>query len=128
MRLEQHLAKKPALLAVRIAQRLVALTLGILINTINGRRHAALAALVACDCRQITSSLQPRFSRHVLREAPFRPSAPRARVRCDHCPDHVGLQEASCLRLLTQQTRHVLLAGSVPDDEVAAAKVEIPLM
>ena len=33
MRLEQHLAKTPAGLAVRIAQRILALTIGILLNT-----------------------------------------------------------------------------------------------
>src|SRR5439155_210868 len=37
MRLEHHLAKTPAGLAARIAQRLLALTLGILLNTLNGR-------------------------------------------------------------------------------------------
>jgi len=44
MRLEQHLAKTPAGLAVRIAQRILALTLGILLNTLNGRPARALAA------------------------------------------------------------------------------------
>jgi hypothetical protein len=44
MRLEQHLARTPAGLAVRIAQRLLALTLGMLLNTINGRPARALAA------------------------------------------------------------------------------------
>jgi Transposase DDE domain len=44
MRLEQHLAKTPAGLAVRIAQRLLALTLGILLNTLTGRPPRALAA------------------------------------------------------------------------------------
>jgi IS5 family transposase len=44
MRLEQHLAKTPAGLAVRIAQRILALTLGMLLNTINGRPARALAA------------------------------------------------------------------------------------
>jgi hypothetical protein len=44
MRLEQHLAKTPAGLAVRIAQRLLALTLAILLNTIHGRPARALAA------------------------------------------------------------------------------------
>ncbi len=48
MRLEQHLAKTPAGLALRIAQRLLALTLGMLLNTLSGRpaRH-----LVAYDGR-----------------------------------------------------------------------------
>ena len=44
MRLEQHLAKTPAGLAVRIAQRILALTVGILLNTLNGRPARALAA------------------------------------------------------------------------------------
>jgi DDE family transposase len=44
MRLEQHLAKTPAGLALRIAQRLLALTLGILLNTLSGRPARALAA------------------------------------------------------------------------------------
>ena len=44
MRLEQHLAKTPAGLAARIAQRLLALTLGILLNTLTGRPARALAA------------------------------------------------------------------------------------
>jgi hypothetical protein len=44
MRLERHLAKTPAGLAVRIAQRLLALTLGILLNSLAGRPARALAA------------------------------------------------------------------------------------
>lgn len=44
MRLERHLAKTPCGLAQRIAQRLLALTLGILLNTLNGRPARALAA------------------------------------------------------------------------------------
>ena len=44
MRLEQHLAKTPAGLAVRIAQRILALTLGIILNTLHGRPARALAA------------------------------------------------------------------------------------
>ena len=44
MRLERHLAKTPRGLAQRIAQRLLALTLGILLNTLNGRPPRALAA------------------------------------------------------------------------------------
>ncbi len=44
MRLEQHRAKTPAGLAVRIAQRILALTIGILLNTLNGRPARALAA------------------------------------------------------------------------------------
>jgi len=43
MRLEHHLAKTPAGLAVRIAQRILALTLGILLNTLTGRPARALA-------------------------------------------------------------------------------------
>jgi hypothetical protein len=44
MRLERHLAKTPRGLAQQIAQRLLALTIGILLNTINGRPARALAA------------------------------------------------------------------------------------
>jgi hypothetical protein len=44
MRLEQHLAKTPAGLVARIAPRILALTLGILLNTLNGRPARALAA------------------------------------------------------------------------------------
>jgi len=44
MRLEHHLAKTPRGLAQRIAQRLLALTLGILLNTLSGRPARALAA------------------------------------------------------------------------------------
>ncbi|MBA3413133.1 MAG: IS982 family transposase [Actinobacteria bacterium] len=44
MRLEQHLAKTPAGLAARIAQRILALTIGMLLNTLNGRPARALAA------------------------------------------------------------------------------------
>jgi hypothetical protein len=44
MRLEQHLARTPAGLAVRIAQRILALTIGMLLNTFSGRPARALAA------------------------------------------------------------------------------------
>jgi DDE family transposase len=44
MRLERHLAKTPAGLATRIAQRILALTLAILLNTLAGRPARALAA------------------------------------------------------------------------------------
>jgi hypothetical protein len=44
MRLERHLARTRAGLAVRIAQRILALTLGMLLNTISGRPARALAA------------------------------------------------------------------------------------
>ena len=44
MRLEDHLAKTLAGLVQRIAQRLLALTLGIYINTLAGRPPRALAA------------------------------------------------------------------------------------
>jgi hypothetical protein len=44
MRLERHLARTPAGLALRIAQRILALTLGMLLNTISGRPARALAA------------------------------------------------------------------------------------
>jgi hypothetical protein len=44
MRLEQHLAKTPAGLVQRIAQRLLALTLGMLLNTLTGRPPRSLVA------------------------------------------------------------------------------------
>jgi IS5 family transposase len=44
MRLERHLARTPAGLAVRIAQRILALTIGILLNTLASRPARALAA------------------------------------------------------------------------------------
>jgi hypothetical protein len=44
MRLEQHLAKTPAGLAQRIAQRLLALTVGMLLNALTGRQPRALVA------------------------------------------------------------------------------------
>src|SRR5438477_8985117 len=44
MRLERHLAKTPAGLAVRIAQRILALTIGVLLTTLTGRPARALAA------------------------------------------------------------------------------------
>lgn len=44
MRLEQHLAKTPAGLAQRIVQRLLALTLGMLLNALTGRPPRALVA------------------------------------------------------------------------------------
>jgi hypothetical protein len=44
MRLEHHLARTPAGLALRIAQRILALTLGILLNRLAGRPARALAA------------------------------------------------------------------------------------
>jgi hypothetical protein len=44
MRLERHLARTPAGLALRIAQRILALTLGMLLNTLSGRPGRALAA------------------------------------------------------------------------------------
>lgn len=44
MRLEQHLAKTPAGLAQRIAQRLLALTIGMLLNALTGRKPRALVA------------------------------------------------------------------------------------
>jgi hypothetical protein len=44
MRLDHHLAKTPAGLAQRIAQRLLALTLGMFINILTGRPPRALAA------------------------------------------------------------------------------------
>ena len=44
MKLEHHLARTPAGLALRIAQRILALTIGMLLNTISGRPARALAA------------------------------------------------------------------------------------
>ena len=44
MRLEQHLARTPAGLAQRIAQRLLALTIGMLLNALTGRKPRALVA------------------------------------------------------------------------------------
>jgi Transposase DDE domain len=44
MRLGRHLAKTPAGLATRIAQRLLALTLAMLLNTLAGRPARAIAA------------------------------------------------------------------------------------
>jgi hypothetical protein len=44
MRLERHLARTAAGLAVRIAQRILALTIAMLLNTLNGRPARALAA------------------------------------------------------------------------------------
>jgi hypothetical protein len=44
MRLERHLARTPAGLALRITQRILALTLGILLNRLSGRPARALAA------------------------------------------------------------------------------------
>ena len=44
MRLEHHLARTPAGLALRIAQRILALTLGILLSRLSGRPARALAA------------------------------------------------------------------------------------
>jgi len=44
MPLEQNLAKTPAGLAVRIGQRILALTRGIMLNTLAGRPARALAA------------------------------------------------------------------------------------
>jgi hypothetical protein len=44
MRLERHLARTPVGLAVRIAQRMLALTIGMLLNTLTGRPARALAA------------------------------------------------------------------------------------
>jgi len=44
MRHERHLAKTPAGLAARIAQRILALTIGVLLNTLAGRPARALAS------------------------------------------------------------------------------------
>ena len=44
MRLERHLARTPTGLVLRIAQRILALTIGMLLNTLSGRPARALAA------------------------------------------------------------------------------------
>jgi hypothetical protein len=44
MQLERHLARTPAGLALRIAQRILALTIGMLLNTLSSRPARALAA------------------------------------------------------------------------------------
>jgi hypothetical protein len=44
MPLERHLARTPAGLVLRSAQRILALTLGMLLNTISGRQPRVLAA------------------------------------------------------------------------------------
>jgi Transposase DDE domain len=59
MRLERHLAKTPAGLAVRIAHRLRALTLGILLNTLQGRRHAPSPPTTAAKPHQTSSRDDP---------------------------------------------------------------------
>jgi hypothetical protein len=43
MRLDRHRARTPAGLALRIAQRILALTIGMLLNTLSGRPARALA-------------------------------------------------------------------------------------
>jgi hypothetical protein len=57
MRLARHLAKTPRGLAQRIAQRLLALTLAILLNTVSGRPARALAAYDAADAHEASSDL-----------------------------------------------------------------------
>jgi hypothetical protein len=44
MQLGRHLARTPAWLAVRIAQRILALTIGMPLNTLTGRPARALVA------------------------------------------------------------------------------------
>jgi hypothetical protein len=44
MSFERHLARTPAGLALRIAQRILALTIGMLLNTLSGRPARALVA------------------------------------------------------------------------------------
>jgi hypothetical protein len=51
--LEMHLAKTADGLAQRIAQRLLALTVGVYVNTLIGRSPRALAA-PACPMRVLT--------------------------------------------------------------------------
>ncbi len=54
MPLEQHLAKTPAGLAVRIAQRILALTLGILLNTPPDAPHAPSPPTTADKPHQVS--------------------------------------------------------------------------
>src|SRR2546426_320983 len=54
MRLEQHLAKTPAGLAVRIAQRILALTIGMLLNPLVGP-HAPSPPTTAAESHQASS-------------------------------------------------------------------------
>jgi len=51
MRLEQHLAKTPAGLVQRIAQRLLALKVGMLLNALAGRPLRSLVASVGVPDR-----------------------------------------------------------------------------
>ena len=44
LRMEHHLARTPAGLALRIAQRILALTIGMLLNSLSGRPARALAS------------------------------------------------------------------------------------
>jgi Transposase DDE domain len=60
MRLERHLARTPAGLALRIAQRILALTIGILLNTLNGRPARALAPTTAAESHQASSRQRAR--------------------------------------------------------------------
>jgi hypothetical protein len=52
MRLEHHLARTPARLALRIAQRILALTLGILLNTSAAAPHAPPPPTTAAESHQ----------------------------------------------------------------------------
>jgi hypothetical protein len=54
MRLERHLAKTPAGLAARIAQRIRALTIGVLLNTLVGR-----PARAPCRLRRPLDHIKP---------------------------------------------------------------------
>ena len=49
MRLEQHLAKTPAGLVQRIAQRLLALTIGMLLNALTGRPPRASSPMTDAE-------------------------------------------------------------------------------
>jgi hypothetical protein len=58
MRLERHLATTPAGLALRIAQRILALTLGILLNTLAADRHEPSPPTTAGDSHQASDMEQ----------------------------------------------------------------------
>jgi hypothetical protein len=69
MRLEQHLAETPAGLAVRIAQRILALTLGILLNKLSGRWHEPSPPTTTAESHQASTrgaALTPPSSRRKL--------------------------------------------------------------
>ncbi|HEY8777926.1 MAG TPA: transposase [Gaiellaceae bacterium] len=76
MRLELHLAKTPAGLALRIAQRILALTLGMLLNTLTGRPARVKGAITRVG---VVARARLRGSRDVvLVSVPRCPSSVRA--------------------------------------------------